>query len=318
MYQYSSSGSRSDKSNYRPITILSVLSKVFEKAVHSQLFNYLQSNNLLSANQFGFRPGRSTDVALTQFTENILDKLDNGLVTGAVFLDLKKAFDTVNHELLLSKLKSVGLDTSTVGWFESYLCNREQVVLVNNCFSDSRPISIGVPQRSILGPLLFLVYVNDFQHCIEHCKIILYADDTLVYVSGKTVNEIEAFLNEDLKSVADRLSSNLLTLNCEKSKFLLFGSKQRLKSFNSISVKVNNQLLGRVNSLNYLGVIFIEDLSWNDHIENIISKISQRLGLLKRIKDLLPIHSRLTLFNCLVLPSFDYGDVIWGDKKINH
>ena len=128
------SGNRSDKSNYRPITILPVLSKVFEKAVHSQLYNYIQTNNLLSANQFGFRPGRSTDVALTQLTENILDRLDNGLVTGAVFLDLKKAFDTVNHELSLSKLKSVGLDTTAAEWFESYLCNREQVVSVNNCF----------------------------------------------------------------------------------------------------------------------------------------------------------------------------------------
>jgi hypothetical protein len=217
--------------------------------------------------------------------------------------------------VLLSKLKSVGLDTSAAEWFRSYLCNREQVVSVNNSFSDSRPIRIGVPQGSILGPLLFLVYVNDFQHCIKHCKVILYADDTLIYVSAKTANEVETFLNEDLQSVAEWLSSNLLTLNCEKSKLLLFGSKQRLKSFNSISIKVNNQAVGRVNSLKYLGVTFNEDLSWSDHIENIISKTNQRLGLLKRIKHLLPTDSRLTLFSCLVLPLFDYGDVIWGDKN---
>ena len=158
------------------------------------------------------------------------------------------------------------------------MCNREQVVAVNNYFSDSRPISIVVPQGSILGPLLFLVYIHDFEHCIKHCKIILYPDETLIYVSAKTANEVETFLNEYVKSVAEWLLLNLLSLNCEKSKLLLFGSKQRLKPFDSTSVKVNNQAIGRVNSLNYLEVTLNEDCLWSDHIENVISKTSQRSG----------------------------------------
>ena len=196
-----------------------------------------------------------------------------------------------------------------------YLSDRKQVSSIENCLSTSRSITIGVPQGSILGPLLFIIYVNDLPRCLNHSKVILCADDTLIYYSAKLAQDVETCLNNDLKSVAHWFHSNLLTLNCDKSRFLLFGSRQRLKSFNTTSVHINRWPLERESSLKYLGVILNEDMSWNDHIENLIRKSNQRLGLLKRIKHLLPFDARQTLYNSLVLPLFDYGDIIWGDKN---
>ena len=309
------SGDQTNASNYRPITILPVLSKIIEKAVHMQLYTFLKENKLLAREQFGFRPNLSTEVALAHLTDNILDNMDNGLVTGAVFLDLSKAFDTVDHQLLLKKLRSLGLDNNSMDWFKSYLSAREQVVSIGNCLSCPKPISVGVPQGSILGPLLFIIYVNDLPNCLRHCKIILYADDTLIHYSAKTVQDIETYLNIDLQTVSQWLQSNLLTLNCDKSRFVLFGSTRRLKSLNAVSIKINDSPLEHANSFKYLGVTLREDLSWNEHIKNIVNKTNQRLGLLRRIKTLLPLNARLILYHSLILPLFDYGDIIWGGKN---
>jgi len=130
-------------------------------------------------------------VTLAHLTETILDNMENGLVTGSVFLDLSKAFDTVDHQLLLKKLNSLGLDSNSMDWLKSYLSAREQVVLIGNCLSCPKPISVGVPQGSILGPLLFIIYINDLPQCLRHCKMILYADDTLIYSSAKTAQDVE-------------------------------------------------------------------------------------------------------------------------------
>jgi len=220
-------------------------------------------------------------VALAHLTENILDNMDNGLVTGAVFLDLSKAFDTVDHQLLLKKLKSLGLNNNSMDWFKSYLSAREQVVSIGNCLSCPKPISVGVPQGSILGPLLFIIYVNDLPQCLRHCKIILYADDTLIYYSAKTAQDVEIYLNIDLKTVSQWLLSNLLTLNCAKSRVVLFGSTRRLKSLNTVSIKINDSPLEHANTFKYLGVTLREDLSWNEHIKNIVNKTNQRHRLLR-------------------------------------
>ena len=139
---------------------------------------------------------------MAHLTEDVLDSTDNGLVTGSVFLDLSKAFDTVDHQLLLKKLKSLGLDNNSMGWFKSYLSAREQVVSIGNCLSCPKPISVRVPQGSILGPLLFIIYVNDLPQCLRHCEIILYADDTLIYYPAKIAQDVETYLNIDLKTVS--------------------------------------------------------------------------------------------------------------------
>ena len=160
-------------SNYRPITVLPILSKILEGLVHTQIYSYLCENKILSQSQFGFRPKLSTSTALAFFTDSILDNADNGLITASVFLDLNEAFDTVDHNILLRKLKLIGLDSKSLNWFESYLSNRLQKTSISNTLSSPLPVSVGVPQGSILGPLLFIIYVNEMPNIVKHCKIIL-------------------------------------------------------------------------------------------------------------------------------------------------
>ena len=302
-------GDRCDPNNYRPITVLPTLSKILEKAVHNQLYYFLNDNKIITSKQFGFRPKLSTNTALTHFTDNVLLNMDSGRLTGAVFLDLSKAFDTVDHNLLLHKLKSVGLSEDTVNWFQSYLANRKQRTSVGDTLSVAVPITVGVPQGSILGPLLFLIYVNDLPSCQLASEIILYADDTVIYYSSTDLFDLESKLNSDLATISNWFSSNLL------SNFVIFGNSRKLKLVNEVSLKVNSTAIDRSDSFKYLGVVINQTMSWSEHIDTISTKINQRIGMIKRIRHLLPLHAKLTLYNCLIIPLFDYGDTVWGDKN---
>lgn len=173
-------GERTNPSNYRPITILPTISKILERAAYNQLYKFLSDNNLLSAKQYGFRPKLSTGTAILHFTDHVLKNMDSGQLTAAVSLDLTKAFDTVNHELLVKKLSSFGLAKESIMWFQSYLSNRQQIVVMENNHSKPETISVGVPQGSILGPLLFLIFINDLPRCLQSCEATLYADDTFI------------------------------------------------------------------------------------------------------------------------------------------
>ena len=308
-------GDRFDPSNYRPITVLPTLSKILEKAVHNQLYPFLNDNKIITSKQFGFRPKLSAKTALTHFTDNVLLNMDSGRLTGAVFLDLSKAFDTVNHNLLLHKLRSVGLSEVSVNWFQSYLANRKQRTSVGDTLSVALPITVGVPQGSILGPLLFLIYVNDLPSCQLASEIILYADDTVIYYSSTNRLDLESKLNSDLATISNWFSSNLLTLNISKCNFVIFGNSRRLKLVNDVSLKVNSTAIDRSDSFKYLGVVINQTMSWSEHIDSITTKINQRIGMIKRIRHLLSLHAKLTLYNCLIIPLFDYGDTVWGDKN---
>ena len=200
-------GDRCDPNNYRPITVLLTLSKILEKAVHNQLYYLLNDSKIITSKQFGFRP------KLSHFTDNVLLNMDSGHLTGAVFLDLSQAFDTVDHNLLLHKLKLVRLSDDTVNWFQSYLANRKQRTSVGDALSVAAPVTVGAPQGSILGPLLFLIYVNDLPSCQLANEIILCADDTVIYYSSTDLFDLESKLNSDLATISNWFSSNLLTLN---------------------------------------------------------------------------------------------------------
>ena len=308
-------GDRCDANNYRPITVLPTISKILEKAVHIQLYAYLKNNEIITSKQFGFRPKLSTGTALAHFTDNILQNMDAGSFVGAVFLDLSKAFDTVDHHLLLRKLMNIGLTSSTTQWFRSYLTNRSQITSVGDALSSATKMPVGVPQGSLLGPLLFLIYVNDLPDCHLASDIILYADDTVVYYSSKSVSDLEHHINADLRTVSEWFSRNLLTLNISKCKFVIFGSPQKLNRIQNILVKVEDTCIERTQSFKYLGVTLNQSMSWTDHVDAISTKINQRIGLIRRIRDVLPLQVRVTLYNTLILPLFDYGDVIWGDKN---
>ena len=175
-------GEKDDPKNYRPISVLPVVSKVLERLVHRQLAGYFDKHNLLCKSQSGFRRKHSTETAVTYFTDEILMNMDNGLVTGSVFIDLAKAFDTVDHDILISKLKYYGVCDESLPWFKNYFSGRKQVVCIDSQTSDEFDIRSGVPQGSILGPLLFIAYINDLPRCVKHCSVNMYADDTVLYL----------------------------------------------------------------------------------------------------------------------------------------
>lgn len=308
------SGERTNATNYRPISILPTLSKILEKVVHFQFYQYLKLHNVLSNKQFGFRPKLSTTSALSSFSDEVLLNMEQGNLCGVVFLDLTKAFDTVNHCILLSKLSAVGVSPSSLKWFESYLSHRKQQTSCGNDLSEALPVTFGVPQGSILGPLLFLVYINNLPDVIKNSHVTLYADDTVLYCFSKDPRHLEQKLNEDLLRVAHWLCENKLTLNLEKTKSMLIGSNRKLGDISSFSLSIFDTDINTVSNFKYLGIMLSTHFTWTSHIEYISSKINKNLGLLRRIKHLLPKQARLLFYNSLVLPIFDYADVIWGDK----
>ena len=310
------SGSKTDPSNYRPISVLAVFSKILERAVHRMVYAYLQENKFLSMQQSGFRPLHSTTTCLTDITNSLLSNMDKRQLTGMVFLDLAKAFDTLDHTKMLQKLSNLGFSSSAVQWFNAYLSDRTQSIKVDNVLSDPLPIQYGVPQGSILGPLLFIIYINNISSVVNYCRVQLYADDTLLYVSSPSVNVIESKLSEDLERIITWLNGNYLFLNYEKTKVMLVGTHQRLSKVTNFTIRAmdadDQQItLERVYVFKYLGVILDPALTWNDHIDYVAKKISSRLGLLRRSRKILPRQACVILYNAMILPLFDYCCVIW-------
>ncbi|CAB3984748.1 Hypothetical predicted protein [Paramuricea clavata] len=247
-------GERTSKDNYRPISVLSAVSKVIERIAHDQLGGYLKENSILTSTQFGFRANRSTEMALTNFTDDILKHMDNKQVTGVVYLDLKKAFDTVNHQVQMKKLKRIGVQGQTLCWFQSFLSNRSQQTIIANSLSESLKITVGVPQGSILGQLLFIIYIND---------------DIAMFCPASTAVELQAKLDFDLQGVMNWLRNNKLLLNVPKSKLMIIGNSRKLKEFANIQLIANDTPLERVQNFKYLGVVIDENLSWKSHIEKL-------------------------------------------------
>ena len=221
-------GKRTDLSNYRPISIISIVAKIFGRIVHEQFYSYLINNELLSEYQSGFRPTYSTVTALLETTNNWCVNIDKGLLNGVIFIDLKKAFDTIDHAILLRKLEHYGVHDGALLWFRSYLTDRKQKCYVNGNFSSTLTINCGVPQGSILGPLLFLIYINDLPNCLNVGSPRMYADDTNISFKSKNLVELQDCMNTELKSLNTWLEVNKLSLNIAKTEFMVIGSRQRL------------------------------------------------------------------------------------------
>ena len=215
-------GSTQILNNYRPISLLSVFDKIIEKLMHKRLYSFLTDHNILFQNQFGFRKNNSTTYALIQITEMIKESIDNHKYGCGIFIDLRKAFDTVNHNILLIKLEHYGIRGTALNWFKSYISNRKQYVFLNGESSKLKEVSCGVPQGSVLGPLLFLLYINDLPNISKNFDFYLFADDTNIYCEANTLDELEFTINKELKELRSWLIVNRLSLNINKTNFVIF------------------------------------------------------------------------------------------------
>lgn len=297
--------------NYRPISLLPVFSKVLERLFYNRLINFV-NNNILYERQYDFRHKLSTSLAVIDLLKDVTDSIDKNAHTIGVFIDLKKAFDTVDHKIMLKKLNFYAVRGIPLKWLDSYLSNRYQYVSYNDVSSCKLPVVCGVPQGSILGPLLFIIYVNDMCESSKLLKFILFADDTNIFYSNNNSDDLETVVNNELFKLTIWFKANKLSLNISKTNYMLFRSNRR-NCIDNFNIFLDNVNIEKVCSSKFLGVVIDDCLSWTKHIQEILSKISKNFGVLCRVKHILSTRNMYTLYCSLILPYLQYCCLIWGN-----
>ena len=314
--------------NYRPISLLPILSKVLEKIVARNLMFYLTNNNLIYKHQYGFQANKSTFHPMIHFLNKISESVNKNEITVGVFCDLQKAFDTCSHSILLKKLEKIGIKNRELDWFKSYLTNRKQFVSINGKISEQLGINRGVPQGSILGPILFLIYINDLASCTSLFTL-LFADDTNFLISGKNIDEIVPILNRELHKICYWFRANELSLHPEKTKFMIFTNNEKGIKWEELNICLNyNNLsennpdlikkLGFINSesktpaIKFLGVFLDPKLNFRFHIESIRKKISKSLFVIKSARNFLNENALKTLYYSMIHCHLQYCVQIWS------
>ncbi len=304
-------GSKTDVSNYRPISLLSTFSKIFEKAMHKRVYDFLQQNGSLNEHQYGFRKGRSCEHALLVAQNELLSALNKKQIAMLLLIDFSKAFDMVNHDILLHKLNNYGIRGIANEWFKSYLKNRYQYVCIDGKFSNTQKMKYGVPQGSILGPLLFIIYINDLPNICSLVKFILYADDANIIITADSLSEIEAIYNQLSHALVGWVGNNELLLNAKKTNYMVFTRSKNLP-LHSFTPKMRGIPIERKSVVKFLGVLVDDKLSWKQHIKAVKSKMSRYIGTLYKLKHILPLSVRLLTFNSLVQSHVNYCSLVWG------
>jgi exonuclease III len=292
---------------FRPINTLPTFEKILECVVKEQLTEYLEKHNILVDVQSGFRKSHSCETALNFVIAGWKEAMDRNEITTALFLDLRRAFETIDREILLKKLRNIGIRNNEFEWFKSYLTGRTQKVKINDVYSESIENKLGVSQGSALGPLLFLIYMNDIVHTVKDCSIKLFADDTLIYISGKNVEESILKMNNELKNLVTWLKMNKLVLNIEKTVYMNISSK-RVET-DSV-VLMDDKVIKNVNQAKYLGIIMDSRLNFADHFDYVLQKMSRKISFLWRIRRKLDLNHRITVFMTVIAPHIEYCSTI--------
>ena len=309
---YKGKGNKNKMCNYRPISVISHVPKILEFFVKKQLVQYLNENNLLSKNQFAYMHNRFTNTALHTFVDEILFNMNNRLLTGVCQLDIRKGFDSVNHEILLHKLEKYGVLNVSLSWFQSYLSSRSQIVKVNGKISNVCTVNIGVTQGTILGPILFVIYVNDFDN-FKDFTCIRYADDSFLSSTGYSPSDVELKLQNALDVAINWFNENRLLVNSSKSNTILFGTKQNIKT-DKLHVKVLNECLPQVKDTKLLGVKLDCSLVFDKHVVYVFNKLSTKIGVLYRMSKCLAKDILNTIYLTIVQPDIDYCLSLWGNS----
>ena len=303
--------------NFRSISILTQINKIFEKLIHRRLMSFMDEHKILSNCQFGFRKGHNTSHAINHVNEQVIKSLEKKKICAILFIDLKAAFDTIDHKLLTKKLEHYGIRDNILSLLTSYLYNRKQYIKSGDIESCVLLVLCGVPQGSVLGPLLFIIYINDMANC---CALdsVLYADDAALLLADENIKKLKRAINHELKLLDEWLVSNKLTLNMAKTKYMLISNINMLtaKDRKKFKLTIRKYTLHELDHIKYLGVFLDNKLTWGYHIDYLITKLSQVAGILYKVRDVLPMKSRIMVYNSLAGSYLNYGIVSWGSATL--
>ena len=311
------SGDHTVVSNYRPISVLPVFSKILERIIYNKVNDFFTTNNLFYEKQFGFQKNKSTEHAILHLTNDVIKSFEKGQFTIGVFIDLSKAFDTVDHEILIKKIERYGINGNILKILKSYLKNRKQYVFYDSTTKDFLSITCGVPQGSILGPLLFLIYVNDLSRASSLLTEIMFADDTNLFMSNSNIKQLFSDMNIELAKVSTWFKANRLSLNVDKTKWTLFHSSSRKRFIPEVlpNIVIDELVIEREEITKFLGVLIDENINWKTHIEYIISKVSKSIGILYRVRDIVSKEDSIQLYYAFIQSYVNYGCIVWASTN---
>ena len=298
-----------DPGDYRPIALLAIPGKILERLVVAQSMAYLEQHSLLTNCQDGYRKGRSTLSSTTTLTNHIYHNIEGGWVTSAVFIDFRKAFDCVNHDILVKKISNIGFDKKSTNWFHHYLKDRTQLTLAKGLKSSIKSISCGVPQGSILGPILFLIYLNDLPNIITHSKIQQYADDTVIYYSHRNTQTLTSNLQTDINSLLTWCDRNKMHVNVLKTKQVTFGTSNTRSRYQNKQIFMHDKALEDTPSYKYLGITLDPLLKFNLHVQKTANTGNYRISLFRKIRNMLSPKAAHLVYTATILPQMEYGSL---------